>query len=444
MDFQRDLRVVSEPQVLVCGAGCAGVGAAIAAAEMGASVMVVESSGFAGGFITAVGGPGLDGMYDTKTGEIVVGGIAKDIMEKVSGVDAKSQLTGRFTYGGDLTAESGVDHGKTSAVTGLTPVDMNPEHFKVYADRRFVELGIEVLYHTRVIDVVSTGREISYVVIANKGGLSVIKPHIVIDCTGDADVAAWSGNTIMTNPDAQPMSLHLRLGNVDITDELIAKCSRALEEAHSAGKIAAYGGPWALKMGPGDIAINATRIVADRTDPRAWTFAEMEGRRQAWDIFNIWRESVEECKDAYYIASGPEAGARETRRIRGKYILTGEDIVENRPQPDAVVKGAWYFDQHPSGSSGFHEHRDVRPYDIPFRTLVPDVSTNLLVAGRCHSATPQALASSRVTATSMGMGEAAGTAAGLVVGEGSKSGGLDSLDYTVLRASLKDRGAILD
>jgi len=441
MQFQRNLDVVAEPDVLVCGAGCAGVGAAIAAAEMGARVMIVESAGFAGGFITAVGGPGLDGMYDTRSGEIVVGGIARDVMEKVSGVGLDAQAAGRFTYGGDLTAESGVDDGKASP-SALTPVDMNPEHFKVYADRRFVELGIEVLYHTRVVDVETAGTEVSHVVLANKGGLSSVRPRFVVDCTGDADIAAWAGNPVMTNPEAQPMSLHLRLGNVELSETLIANCSRALKEAHGAGEIAMYGGPWALKMGPGDIAINATRIVADRTDPRQWTFAEMEGRRQAWAIFNIWKESVAECKDAYYITSGPEAGARETRRIKGQYVLTGEDILECRSQPDPIVKGAWYFDRHPVDSSGFHPHRDVRPYDISYRTLVPEISTNLLVAGRCHSSTTEALASSRVTATAMGMGEAAGTAAGLASSD-KKLESFATLNYADLRSALDVRGAIL-
>lgn len=442
IEFSAQLAVVDEPDVLVCGAGCAGVGAAIAAAESGARVLVVESSGFPGGFITAVTGPGLDGMYDVVTGEIVVGGVAKDIMEEVSGISREEQARGRFTYGGDLTAESGVDPHKSTLAGAMKPIDMNPEHFKRYVDTRFSQLGIKVLYHTRVVSALSHDGRVGVVALANKGGLSVVRPRYVIDCSGDADIAAWVGEPVATNANPQPMSLHFRLGNVDITDSLVQNCSAALRDGAREGIISSYGGPWLLKMGPRDITVNATRIAADRTDPWQWTRAEIDGRKQAWAIFQLWRERVPECADAYYITSGPEAGARETRRLIGKHTLSVDDIDSRRRFKDAVVQGAWYFDRHSASASGFHSHSPVRPYDIPYRTLVPQFSNNLLVAGRCHSVTPEALASSRVTATAMGMGEGAGTAVGIALQDGIAR--LADVPSTELRRSLLERGAILE
>lgn len=108
------------------------------------------------------------------------------------------------------------------------------------------------------------------------------------------------------------------------------------------------------------------------------------------------------------------AGARESRRIVGDYVLTG-DVRSGQRHDDVVVLGVWRLDRHPATQPGYHDIPWTPPYDIPYRTLLPRNFENLLVAGRCHSATSEALASSRVTATAMGMGQAAGTAAAVAL-----------------------------
>jgi len=118
---------------------------------------------------------------------------------------------------------------------------------------------------------------------------------------------------------------------------------------------------------------------------------------------------------AYFFTSGPVAGARESRRIAGDYVLTGADVRSGARHDDVVVLGAWRLDRHPATQPGYHPTPWTPPYDIPYRTLLPSGFENLLVAGRCHSATSEALASSRVTATAMGMGQAAGSAAAMAV-----------------------------
>ena len=132
-------------------------------------------------------------------------------------------------------------------------------------------------------------------------------------------------------------------------------------------------------------------------------------------MFELWQQEVAEFTDAYFMTSGPVAGGRESRRIIGDYQLTEQDVREGRRHEDVVVLGAWRLDRHPPGSAGYHEISWIPPYDIPYRTLLPKDFDNLLVAGRCHSASSAALASSRVTATAMGMGQAAGVAAALAV-----------------------------
>ena len=131
------------------------------------------------------------------------------------------------------------------------------------------------------------------------------------------------------------------------------------------------------------------------------------------------------------MSSGPVAGGRESRRIVGDYELTEEDVRTGARHSDVIVLGAWRLDQHPAGSAGYHDIAWIPPYDISFRTLLPRDFDNLLVAGRCHSATSGALASSRVTATAMGMGQAAGDAS------------LREMNMGALQTALRDAGAIL-
>ena len=158
-------------------------------------------------------------------------------------------------------------------------------------------------------------------------------------------------------------------------------------------------------------------------------------------MFEIFKEKLPEFRDAYFFQSGPVAGARESRRIVGQYVLTPTDIREARRQPDVVVLGAGRLDRHPADQSGYHQETVISPYDIAYRTLLPQRVDNLLVAGRCHSATSAALASSRLTATAMGMGQAAGCAAGLAV---AIDRSVQEVDATGIQSLLGDQGAILE
>ena len=158
-------------------------------------------------------------------------------------------------------------------------------------------------------------------------------------------------------------------------------------------------------------------------------------------MFELWKEHLPEFENAYFMTSGPTAGARESRRIVGDYVLSEDDVREGRRQDDVVLIGAWRIDPHPPDRSGYHHIPWVPPYHIPYRTLLPQGCDNLLVAGRCHSATSEALASSRVTATAMGMGQAAGTAAALALAEGDAPRGVE---VSRLQTRLLEAGAILE
>jgi hypothetical protein len=184
------------------------------------------------------------------------------------------------------------------------------------------------------------------------------------------------------------------------------------------------------------------RVPGNAVDAADLTRAEMQGRRDAWTMFRAWKENVPGFEEAYFICSGPYIGIRETRRIQGAYVLTADDLRARRSFDDAIATGCWYLDVHPNsvtvGSANRGGEFQPEPYDIPYRSLVPRSVSNLLVAGRCHSATAEAASSTRVTCTAMAMGQAAGTAAALAVHAGSD---MAALDGTKVRSTLAAQGA---
>lgn len=433
MQYSRHIDVIARPDVLVCGAGLAGIGAAVAAARSGARTLVVERNGFAGGFFTAVIGSAFDGFVDERSGTPVVGGIVFEMLERMGVIQPGAGPKLRYNVNGDF---SFVEMHPERIIPRC-----DPERFKRAADDILLDAGVDILYHSQVADVLAREGRVEAVVISNKSGLVAIEPKVVIDCTGDGDVAAWAGADWEIAESLQPMSLHFRIAYLEPTFELRRRCAAALEAAHKAGRIGIYGGPYPATFSGRDVYFNATRTAGDNTIPEDWTRAEIQGRRDAWSMFEIWKEQLPEFAESYFMTSGPVAGARESRRIVGDYVLTGDDVRGGRQQDDVVVLGAWRLDPHPPDKAGYHDIVWTPPYHIPYRTLLPVAFENMLVAGRCHSATSEALASSRVTATAMGMGQAAGTAAGLAV---ARKQSVRDVAVADLQARLIEAGAILE
>jgi hypothetical protein len=360
----------------------------------------------------------------------VVGGLVFEMLERMGVVEPGQAPHLRFNVNGDLTW--------VEMHPERTIPRCDPERFKRAADAIMEDAGVEVLLHTQVADVVARKGHVEQVIVSNKDGLVAIEPQVVIDCTGDGDAAAWAGAAFEKAESLQPMSLHFRIAYVQPTYKLRRRCAAVLEKAHERGELGLYAGPYLATFSGRDAYFNATRYPGDNTNPEDWTQAEIQGRKDAWTMFEAWQRELDEFAEAYFMTSGPVAGGRESRRIVGDYELTEEDVRTGARHSDVIVLGAWRLDQHPAGSAGYHDIAWIPPYDIPFRTLLPRDFDNLLVAGRCHSATSGALASSRVTATAMGMGQAAGTAAALA-GDASPR----EVNMGALQTALRDAGAIL-
>lgn len=398
------IRKVIETEVLVCGGGCAGAAAALTSARQGAKTLLVEKAPFAGGIITCVGLPYFDGIANIRDNRIVVRGIALELLSK-----------------------SGVCKPDATHVARHNPTIPNTFEFKLLLDRLLKEhkQNLAVLFNSMVCGVERSGDRIRSVFIANKDGVVEIQPKVVIDCTGDGDVAAWSGAPYEQNAEVQPLTLHFRVGNVRRDANLSMNCRVALARAQERGELPLYYGPGVMFLfGENEIYVHGIRVGANPTDAADLSRAEMQGRADAHAMFRAWKKEVPGFENSYFLEAYPWIGVRESRRILGQYILNEEDLLTGKSFDDAIATGCWYLDIHPNkttvGSANDFKPEKVQPapYDIPYRSLLPRKVENLLVAGRCHSATRGAHASTRVTVTAMAMGEAAGVAAALANSQG--------------------------
>lgn len=414
-------RKTIQTDVLVCGGGCAGTAAALSAARAGAKTLLIEKAPFAGGIITNAGLPFFDGIADIRDNRIVVRGIALELLSK-SGVCAPDAThTGRHN-----------------------PVIRNSFQFKLLLDQLLAgqKEHLTVLFNSFACGAESSGGRITSVQAANKDGIVSIEPRVVVDCTGDADVAAWSGAPFEQNAEVQPLTLHFRIGHVRKMNDIGRACRESTARAQARGEIPCYYGPGVMFLyGDDEVYIHGIRVPANPTDAADLTRAEMQGRADAWAMFQAWKKDVPAFADSYFIEAYPWIGVRESRRLLGRHVLSEDDLMKGRRFDDAIATGCWYLDLHPNktvvGSANDFDPKKVQPepYDIPYRSLVSPKIANLLVAGRCHSATRGAHASTRVTATAMAMGEAAGTAAALALKEKTDAASLSGVKVREILAA---------
>ena len=394
----------AECDVLVCGGGTAGLAAAIAASRGGASVILLERHGFCGGICVGSLVHTFDGVRNCRNYEqFVVGGIPLEVIA-------------------ELRAASGL------ATPDNPPecLTFDPEALKLTADRMLRRAGVRVLYHLFATAVEREGAGIGSVIAAGKEGLWEIRARYVIDSTGDGDVSAFAGAAYEKDTALQSISQHFRIGGLRgerSWRELENACRAAMDQAYAAGTAPKYGGPWIIRIRAGEVTLNCTRLYGDGSRTEDLTRGEMQGREDMYAIWRIFREAIPEFRDSFVLVSGVQIGVRETRRILGDYQITGADILENRPCDDAIALGAWPIDIHPSdGRVGVHPHKEdpPAPYQIPARVLLVRDLDNLMVAGRCLSATHEAHGSTRVSGTAMAVGEAAGTHSALAAQAGVK------------------------
>lgn len=449
--------------VVVLGAGAAGVSSAIAAAKNGARTLLVESSSIVGGDLLS--GLPIDGCRTTG-GEWIVGGVAKELF------DTCEALGG---YVGSIYDRR-----------NIWVVMINPRIMGFSILKKLEEYKVDLLPYSQVDVVSHADGLISSITVKNKTKQYLLKGDIYIDCTGDGDVSYLCGVPYEMGDESgelQPMTMVFQMRNVH-PEEVLSfvlehpencglaenpnseKSARELaQELYDLGypKVFFSGNGPLMKEGIASgelhscsmlafnpnstdhtvVTVNTTRMVTkDCTSADVLGKAMMELTGQVENAFSFIKKHVPGCQDAMLDGVAPRLGIRESRRIMGEYYLTGEEVSNGVKREDGICKGGHEVDIH--GKDTNHVRKTIKnagSYDIPFGCLIPKGMKNLLMAGRCFSADRVAHSSARVMGTCMAMGQASGTAAAICVSRGIRP---MELSVSELRTVLKAQGAVLD
>ena len=420
--------------VVVAGGGLAGCAAAIAAAREGLSVCLIESSGIVGGAATA----GLVAPISSLNGNISgvrFGGILQEFV--------------------DLNIEKAKEMCKAQTNPALSL------HTSKYVLLEMLHnAGVKILFHTFIVDAILEGDDLKAVLVATKAGVQKVEGKMFIDCTGDGDVAyRTNAHMVYGNGDGelssvinagnkndveddykgrvQPCSIMFNMGGIDI-EEGLKLMNRTVtydmlgitkeeflkwEYANSLGFEVddsnvvpmPQGRVWLCRgLHPGEAVINMSRVIdVDPTDPLCYAEAEVKAGRQVFAIVSFLQHFIPGFENAYLIESAATLGIRESRRLKGEYMLTGDDAIDCVTFDDTIAHGSYIIDIHdPTGKRkalGGSIKGDF--YSIPYRTLITKKCKNLSVAGRLISADHVAMSSTRIQGTCMLTGQACGTAA---------------------------------
>ncbi len=439
INYTKNIELTGSYDVIVIGSGSAGSTAAIAAARAGAKTLLIERLPFLGGISTAV----LDTFYGYYTpGKIskkIVGGIADDVVKELNVYDASFERPNTFGAG-----------------TGIT---YHPEYLKIVWETLAVKSGCNILLNAWVQDVVKEDDRITGLIVATKNGLALYKAKQFIDATGDADLIYQAGYDYELAGELEPaqtLTTTFKMVNVDIDK----RKSISKDQFHQLMQQAAESGKYDLPRKEGSdhitpvdgmMATIMTRLKSyetnggktiNATDPQFLSNAEIKGRLQALEYIRFLQDCVPGYEKAKLSSFGVQIGIRETRRVYGEYRLSEEDVLLAKQFYDQVgLCGAPMEDHHDGADTKWKKLPEGKTVGIPFRTLIPKNTKNILVAGRCFSASHVAHSSVRSMAQCMVMGEAAGVAAALCVLKNISPVMLDSVE---LREQLFQQGAIIN
>ena len=434
----REIELAAETEILIIGGGPAGIAAATAAARCGARTMLLEKYGFLGGMGTAAMVTNFCGLHASINGSVqqIVRGVADDILERLDNLDGlREPHPVKAKGGGHDVAAQAYD---TSA-------------YKMATDDLLLSAGVDIRFHTFAVDVLMDGAQIDAVLIETKSGRKAIKAEVFIDCSGDGDLAYWSGADCVKGDNngfmAYPTTM-FRVANVDddkVHNEGKPNLSALIEAAAKDYNLPRKTGVLGSQPHAGEWRVNLTQISrdGDPIDGSDWNdlgFAETEGRRQSQEYFRFLKDCVPGFENSYLLETAPQVGIRETRRIIGEHILSEDDILSCRDFEDSIGCNGWPLEQHLKGSAKWTFLGGRGYHQIPFGTTLPKGVDNLLVAGRCASTTPEGQASLRVSGPCFAMGQAVGTAAELARRSGVTP---KEIDVKALQHQLVSDGAFI-
>ena len=381
-----------ETDVLVVGGGPAGIGAALGAARTGVKTTLIESCGILGGVATWSLGMPINQVRPLSKPRSVVH---------------------------ELLIEKLLNYGDQAVHIGQHQLNCHVDCLKVAILDALEDVGCRYLVHLSAVDTLMEGNRVAGVVVSTKRGLATIQAKVVIDCSGDADVAFFAGaETLMETVEPRMPNTNL-LNLANVTPEQIRRSDIRDISKRARKKYPLIPPGWSLRP----VANNhmyytnhtGTKTIGqfDMTDPFERSEAECFGRRQAVQMTQAMREfGGEDLKDVELVGTSPRICVRETRRVKGLYILTEEDAAKGSTFPDTIGWRSGYLDL-----MGY-KYTKMRIHDVPYRALLPVKVDGLLCAGRCISATHVGMAAGKSMGNCVATGHAAGLAAALSTKQG--------------------------
>ncbi len=442
--------------LIVVGGGISGTLAAVCAAREGLDVLLVEETGCLGGALTSSGtGPMMTFHAGDKQ---VVRGITDELIERLK--------------------KKGLSVGHIPDSTGytytVTPFDA--EGMKRELELMATEEQVTILYHTALASTEVDGSRVESLTLLSCGKLFNVYAPLFVDATGDADLLVQSGVPVILGRECdnatQPMTTNFRLSGVDISlirrmmDEDVSifpflKNHPGREKR--AVRLSCSGFQDIMKKGikdgkitfdrdivlffenntPDEVIVNMTRVTGlNPVDPSELSAAEIEGRRQVWELYAFLRENIPGFKNARLISTGPSIGVRSSRNMVGVYTINADDILSERVFDDRVAAYGYPIDIHsPDGTETKSIFlRDGGMYTIPYRVLVNSRIENVMATGRLVSATFEAQASLRTSPCCGALGEACGIATSIAYKSGKKP---SEIDVKALQKRLVECGAYI-
>lgn len=417
----RAIPIVEETDVLVIGGGPAGFGAALSAARMGKKTLLIEQA-------SVVGGVATTGIMSHWTGH-QEGGIFAELREKARDCECEQAI--------------------------------NPEKLKMLMLEMLLDAGVTVQMHTFFSDVIKEGDRVVGAIVESKSGREAISCKMLIDSSGDGDVAAAAGIPFSKGREEdggmQPMTIMFKVAGVDMDRAMFFWCFEDTVELPEgdlqtlgrqelpkpAGHILLY--PSSL---PGIVTVNMTNTIdVDGTNVRDLNRAEYTCRKQIGDIIDFLHRYVPGYEGCYLVDSADTIGVRETRRFEAYYEMNEDDISQARVFEDWVVtKSRFFFDLHNVTGAGLDKSGEYKnfvqqnTYTIPLRCFVPRGITGILLNGRNISGTHKAHSSYRVMPIVMNMGQAMGIVASLCIDQGKEP---LELDINEIQATLISNGVVV-
>ena len=444
---ERDIPVFAETEILVIGGGAAGIASAYCAARRGHQVLLAERGYCLGGTATS----GLVGPFMTSSDpdgkRQIIRGFFRELVDRLK------------TAGGALepmSLENCDAHTSWHLYGHHNVTPFNAETLKFEAEAMCLEQNVRLLYGVQAAEVRKSGdgKRIDGVVFAAKEGFIYIRAKMVIDCTGDGDIAFLAGCPMMKGEEKdgemQAAGLFFSLDGIDEAvfqkryQTLGWESMRYEKEISEAVANGEYPIPrrrlGLYKADDNTWRANITRIPdVDGTKSEDLTKIMVEGRKQIRAILKFLRKYVKGCEKVHLIHSAEFPGIRETRRIKGDFVMQGKSIHESEIFPDAILLLSNSVDFHKGLIGNYQPCRGI--YSLPYRLLLPSGTDNLLAAGRCVSCDREVLAAIRVMPPCFGMGQAAGNAAALALETGCTPAAIDPAE---LQRRLRAEDVVLD